>query len=487
MAGERILLVEDNAQNRRLAQFLLTSHGYIVYEAGTGEEALMLARRHRPDLILMDLRLPDLDGLAVTRALKANAATTQSPVVALTAFAMEGDREKALQAGCDAYITKAIDTRDLPIALRRYLTQQREKGVSRAMEKGIRILVVDDHEQNLTLMQVMLRRSGYEAVLAGNGEEALRLVEADPPDLVILDVMMPGMDGIEVCRRLKDHEATRLIPVVIMTALDQLEDKIRGIEAGADDFLTKPVNQSELMARVRTVLRLKQTIDRQMGRLLSVKEHLAKFVPMAVRRLVEAHPEAPGLARREQDVSILTVDVSGYTRLNLLMDQERVDALVERYFSHFLDRIQEHGGDIAETSGDGMMVVVHHDDPREHVRQAARAALRILDITSQLNRQQPEAGGPIAVHIGVNSGRAMVGSNRFQSRRGARWTFTANGSVANLAARLVDAAAPDMVLVGVETAQRIQDSFDVEPLGARVLKNFDAIEVYRLLGERSVC
>jgi two-component system cell cycle response regulator DivK len=130
MAGERILLVEDNAQNRRLAQFLLTSHGYMVDEAGTGQEALVLAHRHRPDLILMDLRLPDLDGLAVTRALKADAETKQIPVVALTAFAMEGDRERALQAGCDGYITKPIDTRDLPVALRRYLAQGWEKGVT---------------------------------------------------------------------------------------------------------------------------------------------------------------------------------------------------------------------------------------------------------------------------------------------------------------------------------------------------------------------
>jgi adenylate cyclase len=353
------------------------------------------------------------------------------------------------------------------------------------MKTRARILVVDDHEQNLTLIQVMLRRHGYEAVLARSGEEALQLVEADPPDLILLDVMMPGMDGIEVCRRLKDHEATHLIPVIIMTALDQLEDKIRGIEAGAGDFLTRPVNQAELMARVRTALRLKRTIDRQMGRLLSMKEHLSKFVPMAVRRLVEAHPEAPELARREQDVSVLFVDVSGYTRLSLQMDQDRVDALVERYFSRFLDCIQEHGGDIAETSGDGMMVVVHHADPVEHARQAARAALRILEITAHLNRRESEAEAAIAVHIRVNSGRAMVGSNRFEGLLGARWTFTATGSVANLAARLADVAAPGMILVGEETAQRIRGSFDLEALGARVLKNFDAIEVYRLLGERS--
>jgi DNA-binding response OmpR family regulator len=165
------------------------------------------------------------------------------------------------------------------------------KGWIEAMEIAPTILVVDNNEQNLTLVRTILRRHGYASRLARSGEEALRLIHQEPPELIILDVMMPGMDGIEVCRRLKDDEGTRLIPVVIMTALDQPEDKVRGIEAGADDFLTKPVNQPELMARVRTALRLKQTIDRKVGLLLHIKEHLSKFVPLAVRQRIEAAPE----------------------------------------------------------------------------------------------------------------------------------------------------------------------------------------------------
>jgi CheY-like chemotaxis protein len=121
MAGERILLVEDNSQNRRLAEFLLKSRGYIVYEATTGQEALALARTLLPDLILMDLRLPGIDGLAVTQLLKADDLTRQIPVIAVTAFAMQGDREKALQVGCDAYIMKPIDARNFVTAVAQYL------------------------------------------------------------------------------------------------------------------------------------------------------------------------------------------------------------------------------------------------------------------------------------------------------------------------------------------------------------------------------
>lgn len=127
MAGERILLVEDNAQNRRLAQFLLKSRGYVVYEATTGEEALELARTQRPDLILMDLQLPGMDGFAATRILKKDVATTDISVIAVTAYAMKGDSEKALEAGCDGYITKPIDTKDFPDAVSRYLASARGK------------------------------------------------------------------------------------------------------------------------------------------------------------------------------------------------------------------------------------------------------------------------------------------------------------------------------------------------------------------------
>jgi len=125
MAGERVLLVEDNLVNRRLAEFLLKSKGFIVIEAITGEEAIQLARTERPDLIIMDLQLAGMDGFAATRAIKADRATRHIPVVAMTAYAMSGDRERAVEAGCDGYITKPIDTKEFPLAIARYLASAR--------------------------------------------------------------------------------------------------------------------------------------------------------------------------------------------------------------------------------------------------------------------------------------------------------------------------------------------------------------------------
>jgi DNA-binding response OmpR family regulator len=141
-----------------------------------------------------------------------------------------------------------------------------------------KILIVDDEPFNVDYLEQALAEHGYETVNASNGQEALEKVATEAPDLILLDVMMPVMDGFTVCRILKDHEATRLIPIVIMTALDAREDRIKGIKAGADDFLTKPVHEEELLARIATALKLKHTVDRKIGELHELKAHLARFV-----------------------------------------------------------------------------------------------------------------------------------------------------------------------------------------------------------------
>ena len=141
-----------------------------------------------------------------------------------------------------------------------------------------KILVVDDEAKNVKLMEAQLAPRGYAIITAYSGEEAISQVEQEQPDLILLDILMPGMSGFEVCKRLKDDHNTRLIPIVIMTALGQVEDRIRGIEAGADDFLTKPVNHDELLARIRTALRMKQTIERKIAGLVAINQRLAKTV-----------------------------------------------------------------------------------------------------------------------------------------------------------------------------------------------------------------
>ena len=266
------------------------------------------------------------------------------------------------------------------------------------MEQRSKILIVDDEPFNVDLLEQELEDLGYETVTAANGEEALAQVAAESPDLILLDVMMPVMDGFTVCRILKDSEDTRLIPIVFMTALDAMEDRIKGIEAGGDDFLTKPVNHQELIARIQTTLRLKHTMDKKLGDLGRVKDHFAKFVPETVQRMVADNPEAPGLGeKREQAVSVLFLDITGYTRLSQELPAEELNALVERYFSSFLDCIHAAGGDINETAGDELMAVFQGSGgDAAHVAAAVDAALAVQASTAELNRED-SAHPPIVV------------------------------------------------------------------------------------------
>ena len=213
-------------------------------------------------------------------------------------------------------------------------------------------------------------------------------MQSQRPDLILLDVMMPGMNGFEVCRSLKDNANTCLIPVVIMTALGQTEDRIKGIEAGADDFLTKPVNRDELLARIRTSLRLKRAIDQQVSLLQNVQEHLVKFVPQSVTRLITANPETPELEKKEQDVSVLFVDISGYARLSELLPREDMNLIIERYFSSFwivFIPTRRYQRDCRH----GLMVIFADADPQHHARKAVQAALEMVQRVAPL---MPEPG-----------------------------------------------------------------------------------------------
>jgi CheY-like chemotaxis protein len=346
-----------------------------------------------------------------------------------------------------------------------------------------RVLVVDDNENNRDIVSRLLEREGYQVSTAENGAQALKQISAQPPDLILLDVMMPVMDGIEACKRIKDDPDSRLIPVVIMTALGQVDDRVRGIQAGADDFLTKPVNRGELLARIQTSLRLKQTVDTKLDRLKGAQEYLARFVPQSVIRQLEEHPDAPELEQTDQDMSAMFVDVTGYTKLSESMRQT-ADFMVEKYFSRYLDAIHSHGGDVTETSGDGLMVVFPGNDPNEHAISAAKAALEILQKTQELNEQLAGIFDPISVHVGINSGIALIGPTKYEGASGVRWTYTALGPAVNLAARIAGVAEGGMICVGPETARRIEGQFATKEIGKRQLKNVKGeVMIYQVLGD----
>lgn len=213
----------------------------------------------------------------------------------------------------------------------------------------------------------------------------------------------------------------------------------------------------------------------------SIKRGLDRFVPDTVRRAIEANPDAPDLQKAPKDVTVLFLDIQGYTRLSEELPPEQLSELIERYFSLFLSDIKREGGDINETAGDGLMILFQDGPGEDHAASAVRTAQAIRDKTAEANRQDGLAHRPIAVNIGISSGECDVGSTRFQSLAGERWTFTATGPVTNLAARLRDHATDGQILLSAETARHVADRFQLRRLTPVTLKNITApVELWEL-------
>jgi len=348
------------------------------------------------------------------------------------------------------------------------------------MGKPSTILIVDDEPKNNDYLEQELEGFGYSTMSASNGAEALAVVEATPPALILLDVMMPVMDGFQTCAILKSSDDTRFIPVIIMTALGAVEDRVKGIRAGADDFLTKPVDERELLARIETSLRLKEALDRKVGGLRRVSDHFAKFAPSAVRDLVVKNPEAPDLAKQELDASILFLDISDYARLSELLPTSTLSELIERYFSAFLDEVAERGGSVNETMGDGFMAVFQQPDPLQNAIAATDTALGLLAVADRLNRESMVQ--PIEVHIGISSGISLVGPTQFHGRHGTRWVFSASGPQVNVAARLASIAQSGQILVSAATRDRLGAHYVVQSGGTQKLKNIECpIDTFKIV------
>lgn len=200
------------------------------------------------------------------------------------------------------------------------------------------------------------------------------------------------------------------------------------------------------------------------------QEYLTRFVPESVKRVLKENPQAPELEKTDQDMSAMFLDVTGYTKLSEEMRQT-ADFVVEKYFSRFLDSIHANEGDLTQTSGDGLMVVFPDEDPNRHPIKAVNSALDILAKTADLNEQLKGIFEPISVHIGINSGVALIGPTKFEGASGTRWTYTALGPMINLAARIAGIAEGGTILVGPETARRIAAQFPTREIGKRRLKN----------------
>ena len=213
-----------------------------------------------------------------------------------------------------------------------------------------------------------------------------------------------------------------------------------------------------------------------------ILSHLRPFVPETVTRIVEKDPSAPLLGKQEVDVSILFLDVAGYTRISETLTREKVNFIIEKYFSSFLDVIYEHNGDVNEMAGDGLMVIFS-GNPEENALDAAKASLNIRRRTHEINSELEGRFEPIQVNMGINSGMASVGMTHFNGAAGTRMTFTASGSVTNLAARIAGSAVDGDILVGPETAGRVKGKLALHDRGLSRFKNVkEDVRVFSLVG-----
>ena len=329
---------------------------------------------------------------------------------------------------------------------------------------GTRILLVDDVPANLRLVGDRLAFAGYEVIGVSNGFEAVRTASTWQPGLIVLDVMMPGLDGFEVCRQLRALPGFAAVPIVMLTALNASQDRVRGLDAGADDFVSKPVVFVELLARVRALLRTKalfDTVEQQRVELARwastleerVQEEVAQvqrlsrlrrfFSPNLAARLVADCSDDP-LRSHRREVSVLFADLRGFTGFAEAAEPERVMDLLSQFHEAMGALIFEFEGTLERFTGDGMMVFFNDPDWQpDHSLRAVRLGLAMQGAARPLLDRWHGEGGPAGLGIGISRGPATLGAIGFRSRV----DYAAIGAVTNRAARLCAEAPADAVLV----------------------------------------
>jgi len=363
-----------------------------------------------------------------------------------------------------------------------------------------RILVVDDIPQNVKLLADLLGVKGYAVATAVNGEDALAKVAAERPDLVLLDVMMPGMSGYDVCRRLRADPATALLPVVLCTSLDPQQERINGIAAGADDFLGKPINQPELFARVQSLLRIKRlhdetqrqaaqladwsaTLERRVAEQVQENERLSRlkrfFSPKLAEMIIDGTGEDP-LKSRRREIVVVYCDLRGFTAFAETTEPEELMRTLGSFHAAMGNLVLAHEATLERFTGDGMMVFLGDPVPIDNAAEKAIVlALAMREAAAELAVKWKKRGVDLGLGIGVAQGFATVGAIGFEGRI----DYGAIGTVTNLAARLCQHAKAGEIIVSQRVYAEISDVCTTEDLGELTLHGFARpMHAYRCVG-----
>jgi len=353
-----------------------------------------------------------------------------------------------------------------------------------------RILVVDDQRSNVELMAGVLKARGYEVLTAADGEAALEQVREASPDIVVSDILMPGLDGYELCRRLRASPATALLPVVLVTSLDPQGERIRGIEAGADDFITKPVNWDELFARVRSLLRVKALQDELKGwnqklearvkkqvKQLERLSRLKRFFSPSVADAIAAGSEGM-LEPHRREITAVFLDLRGFTAFTDRADPDEVLDLLRAYHATLGRLVDEHGGTLEHFAGDGIMIFFNDPLPVERAAEkSVRMALSLQKAFTPISAAWAKLGHEVGLGIGIAQGEATLGVIGFENR----WEYAAIGNVPNLAARLCGAARAGEIILDAQTEREVAHMADTETMGTLTLRGFaQPVAAFRL-------
>ncbi len=345
-----------------------------------------------------------------------------------------------------------------------------------------RVLVVDDTPANVKLLEDMLVYHGFHVEAAPDGESALELVRTWSPDLILLDVMMPGLDGYGVCRTVRANPANAMLPIVMVTALDGRDERVKGLEAGADDFLSKPVNPPELLARVRSLLRIRrlyETVQRQADQLAAwnrtlearVTEEVAhveklsrlkRFFSPQLTELILAGGADDPLESHRREITVVFLDLRGFTAFAESAEPEEVMRALGEFHRAMGARILEYQATLERFTGDGMMVFFNDPLPiQEPARRAVEMAFAMQEDVLRLSAQWKKEGYALGLGIGIAQGYATVGAIGFEGRI----DYGAIGNVTNLANRLCDLAGPGDILAAQRVHAEIEERVYSEDLG----------------------
>ncbi len=350
-----------------------------------------------------------------------------------------------------------------------------------------RLLVVDDNENNRDMLSRRLKQQGYDVSTAEGGHQALEWVATQPVDLVLLDVMMPEMDGYEVLEHLKADSKWRDIPVIMISALDEIASVVRCIERGAEDYLPKPFDPVLLRARIGACLEKKRLRDQEVrhlhelaewNRMLEqrVQEEVAQverlgrlkrfFSPQLAELIVGGGADDP-LKTHRREVAVVFLDLRGFTAFAETSEPEEVMNVLREYHAEMGKLILEHEGTLERFTGDGMMIFFNDPVPVPNpAERAIRMAIEMRERVEVLSAVWRKRGYDLALGVGIAQGYATIGAIGFEGR----WDYGAIGTVTNVAARLCGEAKGGQTLISQRLLGKVDELIEVEPVGELALK-----------------